>query len=218
MAVKLETVLAIEWGNGSRQIPLTLVEPLQTSILSPFPLKKIRRQVNISVSPSGSISLLSYQENTSAIVDTFSSTGEYTGRVNLKFETIGNFTWQIQDFVAVQDGSVYSLEFFQGENKSEDSYRVRYIHIGSNKAQSIYQDSLDSKTPPQLLLDGNLKPFLAWAVGDKLQIRELNPQGIGSIYTAWGLPGPKLFMNSQGLLFQTQVQWETDPQIGRAHV
>jgi len=211
MSIKLETLLAIEWGNGNRQIPLTLVDPLETSVVSPFPLKKIRRQIDTSASPSGSISLLSYQENTSAIVDSFSSTGEYTGRVNLKLETIGNFTWQIQDFIAVQDGSVYSLEFLQGNNRTEDSYRVRYIHVKSNNAKPIYQDLFDSKILPQFLLDGNLKPFLAWAVGDKLQIRELNPEGIGSIYTAWGLPGTKLFMNAQGLLFQTQVQWETDP-------
>jgi hypothetical protein len=215
MSIKVETLLTVEWGNGNRQIPLTLVDPLPTSILSPFPINKVRRQVKISVSPSGEISLLSYRENTSsaalALVDSFSSTGEYIGRVNLNLETIGNFTWQIQDFVAVQDGSIYSLEFWQGNNKAEDSYRVKYTHIGSNNVQLIYQDSLDAKTPPQLLIDGNLKPFLVWAIGDKLQIRELTPQGIGSIYAAWGVPGAKLFMNAQGYLFQTQIQWQTDP-------
>lgn len=213
MSIKIETLLTTQWGHGNRQIPMILVEPIQTSILSPFPIRKIRKAVQVFVTPSGQVSLLSSenQEASSVFIDSFSSTGEYINRVSLQLEKTANVSWMIQDFITIQDGSAYTLEFFWGRESLEQFYRVRYTQVGATQSKIIYQDSLEKDKEPQLLVDGNLKVYLARAIEDNLQIKELNKEKIGGIYADWGLAGVRMFINEQGVLFQTQMQWQSFP-------
>ena len=211
MWTKFEILLTAKWGQKNGEIPINFIDPIPTGILSPFPIKQIRQPLDVYVSPSGQISLLSYKNKKLALIDSFSSTGQYIGRVSISSEN--NFTenQKINDFVTVLDSSAYTINSSQTQNNSNQTYRIQYTKIGTNKSEVIWQNDLDKKTPPQLLVDGKFQVFVALPDADKLKIYKLTPQGLGELYAEWGISGEKLFMNAEGSLFQTQMQWQTNP-------
>jgi len=211
MWTKFEILVTAKWGQKTGEIPTNFIDPMPTGILSPFPIKQIRQPLDVYVSPSGQVSLLSYKNKKLALIDSFSSTGQYIGRVSISLEN--NFTenHKIVDFVTVLDSSAYTINSSQTQNNSNQTYQIQYTKIGTNKSEVIWQNDLDKKTPPQLLIDGKFQVFVALPDADKLKIYKLTPQGLGELYTEWGISGEKLFMNAEGILFQTQMQWQTNP-------
>jgi hypothetical protein len=212
MRTKLEILLTIKWGQELGQTPINLVDPIPTGILSPFPVRKIRQPLDIYVSPSGQVSLLSYTSKKLALIDSFSSTGQYIGRVTISPEN--NLTEKISNFVTMQDGSAYTLDSAdsaQFQNNSHQTYQIKYTKIATNRSEKIWQNDFDKKTPPQLLIDGNFQAFVALPHADKFKIHKLTPQGLGELSAEWGISGENLFINDKGVLFQTQMQWQTNP-------